>query len=96
MRTVAAPAPGVRVRSPNITARLRLLAALERERERSHSVEFQGARTLVQVFATGKPVMRLELPQVVRGRLLLTYEDFITAEMEAPIQASEVLGDKSP
>ena len=91
----AAPAPDVRVRSPDLVDRIKRLFALEavRPQARTHSVSFRGAQTLIRFTsraARPEVLFELQLPTFVRGRFLATYEDFLTEETFAPIEPHEI------
>ena len=37
-----------------------------------------------------KPLFVLELPAVIRGRVTLTYEEYLALEIEAPVESQDV------
>lgn len=97
----AAPAPGVRTSSPELPKLLERVLELEKERGRSHAVSFAGSRTVIRLFQTCeqavdgtvrsvKPLFVLELPAVIRGRVTLTYEEYLALEIEAPVESQDV------
>lgn len=97
----AAPAPETRSASPELPGLLQRVLELERERGRSHSVNFRGARTIIRIFRdceqpveraqalAGEPLV-VELPAVIRGQVTLTYEDFLVLEIETPVESQDV------
>jgi hypothetical protein len=95
---IAAPAPGVVRHATGRQDLMEKLWELEGNRPRAHSLGMSARGWAeVTIFELDKPGgqpverWRIELPAVVRGRFITTYEDWLQLEIDEPTKKSEVL-----